>query len=544
MTADDLRVFLDGDVEDGEKVLKEHSRDTSLFYVQPQMVVYPKSTTDIKQLIKYVSEPKNKGASLTARAGGTDMTGGPLSESIVMNFTRYFNLFDVYPEKMEAWVAPGVYYRDFEKETDKYGIELPTYPASKSICALGGMVMNNSGGEKTLRYGQTKKYVKSMNMILADGNTYQIKKLSKEELEEKKKQKDFEGEIYTKLSKLITENLEVIDQNKPKVSKNSAGYYLWDVYNKETGEFDLTQLFCGSQGTLGILEGAQLRLVKKKEHQRLVVLNFKDWRALPEVVNELLPIEPEGLEVFDDATLKLGIRFMPKVAKRVGEPLWRFALRFWPEAILGLKMFGLPKLVVLVQLAEDSEEELDKKTGQILATLKDNEVWVRVVKDLKDAEKYWIMRRESFRLLREKSIGKTAASLVEDFCVLPKDIPEFLPRAIALLKENGITATITGHAGSGNLHIIPLIDLKEAGMIEKLPRVASSFYDLVAEYHGSITAEHNDGILRTPYLGKMFSPEMLELFAQVKDICDPKGIFNPGKKVGGTLEYMAGHIKG
>jgi len=540
MIVENLETLLEGEVTTDEKDIDFHSRDTSLFRVKPEVVVFPKNSSDISKLVEYASS--HPGVSLTARAGGTDMAGGPLGESIVMSFTKHINYFSMDSQKLEADVEPGVYYHDFEKETDKYDIELPTYPASKSICALGGMVMNNSGGEKTLRYGQTRKYVKSMKMILADGNEYEIKKLSKEELEEKKKQNNLEGQIYVKLHALLDKNYDLIQSQKPQVSKNSAGYYLWDVYNKETEEFDLTQLFAGSQGTLGILTTAKLRLVKKKPYKRLIVLFFKDWKHLPEVVNKLLPIEPEGLETFDDATLKLGLRFMPEVAKRVGESFIRFALRFIPEVLIGLKMLGLPKLVVLVQLSQDTQEGLENKTKEVLSVLKGSKVWIRVATDEKDAEKYWVMRRESFKLLREHSTGKTAASLIEDFCVKPEYIPEFLPKAIKLLAKNGIKANITGHAGSGNLHIIPLIDLKKKGVIEKLPQIADEFYNLVSEYKGSITAEHNDGILRTPYLGKMFSPEMLELFREVKNIFDPKNIFNPGKKVGGTIEYMRAHI--
>ena len=540
MISEDLKALLEGEVTIEEKEIDFHSKDTSLFRVRPKVVVFPKNSSDISKLVEYASS--HSGVSLTARAGGTDMSGGPLGESVVMGFTKHINNFSVDSQKLESVVEPGVYYHDFENETDKHDIELPTYPASKSICALGGMIMNNSGGEKTLRYGQTRKYVKSMKMILSDGNEYEIKKLSSKELETKKKQKNFEGQAYTKLYELISKNYDLIQSQRPQVSKNSAGYYLWDVYNKETGEFDLTQLFSGSQGTLGILTSAKLSLVKKKPYERLIVLFFKDWKYLPGVVNKLLPIEPEGLETFDDATLKLGLRFMPEVAKRVGESFVRFALRFIPEVFIGLRMFGLPKLVVLVQLSQDTEVGIQEKTQEVLGALRESKVWVRVATSEKDAEKYWVMRRESFKLLREHSTGKTAASLIEDFCVKPGYIPEFLPKAIKLLAKNGIKANITGHAGSGNLHIIPLIDLKKEGMIEKLPQIADEFYNLVSEYKGSITAEHNDGILRTPYLGKMFSQEMLELFREVKEIFDPKNIFNPGKKVGGTIDYMKAHI--
>ncbi|MCI5108798.1 MAG: FAD-binding oxidoreductase [Candidatus Pacebacteria bacterium] len=522
---------IEGDIVEDEKVLDEHSHDTSLFEIRPKKVVYPKNTSDLEKIVKYAME---NNIPFAGRSAGTDMTGGPLTDSIVLSFTKYMNHFSV--DGLSAEVEPGVYYRDFEMDD----IELPTYPASKSICALGGMIMNNSGGEKTLRYGQTKKYVEEMDMTLSDGNTYTFKKLSKEELEEKKGQDDFEGEIYRKMHKLLDDNYDLIQSKKPKVSKNSSGYYLWDVWNKET--FDLTQLFCGSQGTLGLLSKAKVRLVEKKKHEKLVVLFFKDWKALPQVVKEILPIEPEGLETFDDATLKLGLRFMPKVAKKAGESFFRFAFRFIPEFFIGIKMFGLPKLVVLIQLAEDDKGVLDNKVRKIKETLSDNNVWIRVSPNKEDANKYWTMRRESFNLLRQNVKGKRTAPFIDDFCVSPEKIPEFLPKAIKLLEDSGIEANITGHAGSGNLHIIPLMDFSKNTEREKIVKISDQFYDLVVEYGGSITAEHNDGIIRTPYLEKMFGSDMVRLFKEVKNIFDPKNLFNPGKKVDGDKSNISKYM--
>ena len=167
-----------------------------------------------------------------------------------------------------------------------------------------------------------------------------------------------------------------------------------------------------------------------------------------------------------------------------------------------------------------------------------------------EEEKFWVMRRESFSLLRKHVKGKRTAPFVEDFCIPTDKVPEFLPRALKILEESGINANIAGHAGNGNFHIIPLMDLRKESERKKIPVVADKFYDLVAEYKGTIAAEHNDGIVRTPYLGKMYSEEVLGYFRRVKEIFDPKNIFNPGKKVpsansgqfGGTVEYMKNHI--
>jgi len=276
------------------------------------------------------------------------------------------------------------------------------------------------------------------------------------------------------------------------------------------------------------------------------------------VVNAILPYDPESLETFDDETLKLGIRFMPEIAKRAGSTFVSFALKFIPEALIGAKMLGLPKLVILVEVAENSESEVKSKVQQIIRAIKPFNVWHRTIEKDLEENKFWVMRRESFNLLRQHVGNKRTAPFIDDFCITVDKIPEFLPKALKILKDNGIVANIAGHAGNGNFHIIPLMDFRKASERAKITVVSDKFYDLIKEFKGSITAEHNDGIVRTPYLNKMYSPEVLKLFKKTKEIFDPQNIFNPGKKVpstgsrgspqansgqvSGTLEYLESHI--
>lgn len=542
--SEDLKKIIKGDVLDDSATLKKYSHDASLFEVIPQVVVYPKDTEDVSAIINFINsnQEKYKGLSITGRAAGTDMTGAAIGEGIILDFTKYFTKDSVDLEKMRAQVEPGVFFRNFEKETLPKHVSMPVYPASKGLAALGGMIMNNCGGEKSHHYGQIRNFVKKIKLVLSDGKEYEFEKISKEDLEKKKGQNDFEGDIYRRVYNLISSNYDVIKKAKPITVKNSSGYALWDVYNKETGEFDLTQLFTGSQGTLGIMTQAELRLIEVVENKRLVALFFKNWNDLPAVVNALLPFEPESMETFDDTTLKLGLRFMPEIAKKVGKNLISFALQFLPEVLIGIKMLGLPKLIVLVEIEEETEEKLNAKTDKIVGAVRKLNVHHRVINSEAEAEKYWVMRRESFNLLRQKVKGKRTAPFIDDICVTPDKLPEFLPRLMNILKDYGIKINIAGHAGSGNLHIIPLMDLTRKSEREKIPIVSEIVYALVKEFNGTITAEHNDGIIRTPYVEGMFGSQVYGIFKEVKNIFDPKNIFNPGKKVGGTIKYMEEHI--
>jgi FAD/FMN-containing dehydrogenase len=534
---EEIKQFFKGEVFDDQATLETYSRDASLFKVTPKLVVWPQDSSDLQELVKWVS--RHPGESLTMRAAGSDMSGGPLGESIVADVTKHLNkIGNINGGRAE--IEPGAFYRDFEKKTLEKGLILPCYTASKNLCALGGMVANNSAGEKTLRYGQMENFVSKANWIFANGEEYEVKPLTRAELESKMVQGDFEGEIYRGVFELISQNEAVIKGAKPQVSKNSAGYYLWNVWDGET--FNLNKLLVGSQGTLGVLTQAELALTKVKTHHDLIAIFFDSWDEMPGVVNTLLPHDPESLETFDKDTLKLGLRFMPEIAKKAGSGLLSFAAKFWHEAIIGAEMGGLPELIILAEIAEETEEEVKRKVSEITEALKPFNVWHRTIEKDSEEEKFWIMRRESFNLLREHVKGKRTAPFVEDFCIPAGKVPEFLPIARKILEDADIDVNIAGHAGNGNFHIIPLMNLKKESERKKLVPVADKFYSLVAEYQGTITGEHNDGIVRTPFLGKMYSPAVLELFKKTKEIFDSGNIFNPGKKVGGTIKYFEEHL--
>ncbi len=545
MIKDEVQKFFKGEIFDDEEALSFHSHDASLLEVKPSLVLYPRDTDDLKKIVAFVSREKSARPelSLTARSAGTDMTGGPLGESFILDFTPYFRGKVINPKTLTAVVEPGVFFRDFEVLTTPEKISLPIYPASKQLAALGGMIMNNCAGEKTLRYGQMRDFVEEIKMVLSDAKEYSFEKLNRVELDKKLSQQDFEGEIYRKMYKLVTENYDLIQSAAPKTSKNSSGYALWRVWNKKEDTFDLSQIFVGSQGTLGIFTEARLRLVKDTPAKKLVAVFFKSWDDLPAVVNTILPFGPESMEAFDDTTLKLGLRFMPEIARKIHQNLFRFALRFLPEALIGIEMLGLPKLIVLIELAEETESALYEKTVKVVRALRKFPVHLRVLSDGPDSEKYWVMRRESFNLLRQHVAGKQTAPFIDDFIVPPETMPEFLPKLLKILKDSGIKANIAGHAGNGNYHIIPLMDLSKESERAKIIPVAEKVYKLIIEYKGSITAEHNDGIVRTPFVEEMFGTPMYNLFKEVKRIFDPQNIFNPGKKVGGTLEYFKNHIR-
>lgn len=214
---------------------------------------------------------------------------------------------------------------------------------------------------------------------------------------------------------------------------------------------------------------------------------------------------------------------------------------FIPEAGMILTG-GLPKLILLVEFSGDSDKEIDANMLALEKKIAHFGLKTHVAKTESESEKYWTIRRESFNLLRKHVSGRRTAPFIDDVIVEPKYLPEFLPKMRKILDDYKLLYTIAGHAGNGNFHIIPLMDMKDQRNADVIMEVGDKVYDLVAQYQGSITAEHNDGIIRTPYLGKMYSPQILGVFQSVKNVFDGHNILNPGKKVGGSLSYLRSHI--
>ncbi|MDP3947396.1 MAG: FAD-binding oxidoreductase [bacterium] len=541
--AEELRKVVKGEVLDDQKTRDAYSRDYSIFEIEPQVVVFPKDTEDVQALVRFASEKKKAGedVSLTGRSGGTDMTGGPLSRSVVVEFDKHLNRIKEVTES-HAVVEPGVYFRDFEKELTKRGLMYPAYPASKDICALGGMIANNSGGEKTLAYGKTEDYVEELKVVLADGKEHILRPLSGEALKAKLAENGFEGELYRKLHALVEKHYDAIWRAKPNVSKNSAGYALWNVWDRKT--FNMAKLIVGSQGTLGLVTEAKLRLVKRKRYERLIAVFAKDLHIVPELVRAILPFSPESIESYDDKTLRLAVRFFPALIRLMKGSVIKLGWQFLPEFFMLLRG-GFPRIVLLIELASDDGRELAERMRALGTTLEKFSVQVRLTKSEAEAEKYWTIRRQSFKLLHDYAKDKEAAPFVDDFIVRPEHMPELLPQVNAILDryKDKLTYTIAGHPGDGNFHIIPLVDLKDPEVRAIIPKVMEEVYGLVLRYKGSTTAEHNDGLIRGSFLKQMYGEEVYGLFEELKKMFDPLNIFNPGKKIGVDLKAALEHLK-
>ncbi len=537
-----------GELDDSAAAKEKYSHDASMFELVPQLVVMPKDSKDVQTLVKLVTKEKKAmpELSVTARSAGTDMAGGAINESVIVDFNAHLTKVERVTSE-EAQTQPGVFYRDFEKETLKKNALMPSYPASRDLCTVGGMVANNSGGEKSLEYGKVKDFVNELHVVFADGNEYVVRSLTKKELDKKMAQRDYEGAIYKRIFDLCEAHYDEIKAAKPNVSKNSMGYTLWEVWDRETGIFDLTKLIVGSEGTLGFVTDITYRLVPHRPHSGLLVLFLKNINSLGELIPKVLEHKPATFESFDDATLWLSIRFMPAFLKMLGVRRFiHLLITLIPDGAQLLR--GIPKLILMVEFNGETEHEVREKVKALHRDLKQYRARYEINGFEEDptegkSEKFWIMRRYSFQILRSKVKDKHTAPYIDDFIVPPKNLAEFLPKLQKIIKKYKLFATIAGHMGDGNFHVIPLMKIEDPKERKKIEPSQKEVNDLVLKYGGSLSGEHNDGLVRGPWLEAQFGKEIVGLFREVKTIFDPANIFNPHKKADADWGYSYSHIR-
>jgi FAD/FMN-containing dehydrogenase len=540
----ELSKIFKGEVDNSTETLDFYSHDASLFELRPQVVAFPQDTADIQAAIGFVNQHKatHPELSITPRSRGTDMSGAAIGESIVLDISKHMNqLHEVTAQN--AHVQPGMLFREFDLETIKQGSILPSYPASRDLASVGGMVNNNSGGEKSLEFGKTDNFVTELQVVLADGNEYTLKPLNRDELNTKMSQDDYEGNLYRRTFELLDGHYDEIQAAAPKVSKDSTGYHLWNVWKRDTGIFDLTKLFVGAQGTLGIVTDVKVNLVPKPAHSGTLVCYMRNIDQLGEVIPAVLSHKPATFESFDDNTLWLSFKFFFAFLAKLGLWSWiKLALQLIPDGFMLIK--GVPQLILLIEFTGASQDEVKHKIHQMKLDLKQyNFTYMEEDNTEAKSRKFWLMRRESFNLLRSKVKDKHTAPFIDDFVVPPARLTEFLPQLRTIIKKYNLLATIAGHMGDGNFHVIPLMKIEDPKERAKLEPAMKEVNTLVIQYGGSVSGEHNDGMIRGPWLKEMYSPNVLGYMQEIKALYDPQNIFNPHKKTDATWDFSFSHIR-
>lgn len=509
-----LQQHVFGEVMTTKDVLEYFSTDGSVFKIEPQMVVYPRNVNDVRKVARFAWQLAERGhiVPITARGKGTDQAGGAIGSGIILSFPAHMNKI-VTLGADSVLVEPGIGYAKLQQTLYTHGKFVPPAPSSAEFSTIGGAIANNAGGKKSVKYGKMIDYVQSVQVVLANGELIETKRLNKRELNKKKGLTSFEGEIYRSIDNLVTDYKDILDQFRELgVSKNSAGYNLSLIKNKD-GSLDLTPLFVGSQGTLGIITQASLKTVLYPAQTTLIAAYFDDIKQAVAAATELKATSPSALEMVDDNLLKFVHAHQPNVLRDLFDST------------------AFPKIVLLVEyddLNERTRKKHIKKAGKIIGQYARE---VNVTTDELEQERLWKLRDSAAAVIWQTQGRAKALPIIEDGVVPIDQFETYINRVYDLFKKYDLSVALWGHAGDANLHMQPFLDLGKIGDSQKVFRVANEYYEMVLELGGSTSGEHNDGRMRGPYLPKVFGPEMYELFKRTKTIFDPHGTLNAGVKI-------------
>lgn len=517
-----------GTLSTDEAELMALSTDASIFQVTPELVATPEDVEDLKTLVRNAARMQNNGQSisLTPRAGGTCMSGGSLTQSVIVDMKPGFNWIGEFDtNKRTVWVGSGTYHRDLEKAATEHSLLFAPYTSSKDICVIGGMVGNNASGEKSIRYGATVDNVMAIKMVCSDGNEYEFGSLNKEELKDKLSYDGFEGDLYRQLNELVEQNWDVLQKARPKTRKNAAGYGIWKLWNNDKTDFNIAKLVVGAQGTLGFVTSAKLRLIEKLDHRRMIVVPIPELSRLALGVQTILANSPEGLETYDYHTYDLAKKYLPEEAKLAS-------------------IADGEHMVLMAQFVEHTKDQTDQYAEVCKKALERKGFTVHTVTDPAEVDAHWAIRRASFKMLMEHPDPNTSAvPFLEDTIVPIEHYGEFLAAVEAILADYDMIYTYAGHIGDGSIRLIPLVDMEAKDAADKVFELMRRVADLVFAFGGSMSVDHNDGLIRSSLLARMYGEDVAQLFKQVKAIFDPTNMFNPGKKVGASSAYAKEHMK-
>lgn len=516
-----LQEHLSGEVTTNQRIRKYFSTDGGVFELSPSIVVYPRNESDVRKATRFTWQLAERGRviPITSRGLGTDQAGAAIGSGIMMVFPAHMNrILEFDGGSGRVTVEPGLTYGKLQQTLHTHGKFLPPYPSSIEYSSIGGAIANNAAGEKTLKYGCTRDFVKSLRVVLANGEVIETKRLSKRELNKKMGLTSFEGEVYRALDSVIEDNKELINKIKLNVSKNSAGYAIADVKHKN-GSFDLTPLLVGSQGTLGIVTEAEIQAVPYNPKTTLIAAFFDDLQVAEKAIAEIrsLPQIPSAMEMVDESLLK-------------------FLDRHNPNQLKGLVEKPFSKLIVLIEFDDANARTQKRMAKKATKILKKMSVNYQIETDDGAKDKLWSIRHSAAAVISHSEGNMKALPIVEDGIVPEDRFHDYITGVNQLFEKYGLDVAFWGHAGNANIHMQPFLDLSQVGDRQKAFKIIDEYYSLVISMGGSTSGEHSDGRLRAPYLKKLYGEQVYSVFQKVKQAFDPYDLMNPGVKMDVSID--------
>lgn len=491
-----------------------YATDASAYLEMPDAVAFPKDEEEIKTLVRYAVENH---LNLIPRAAGTSLAGQVVGKGIVADISRYMNhILEINPGQRWVRVQPGVVLDELNEYCSHYGLFFAPETSTSNRCCIGGMAGNNSCGSHSLVYGSTRDHVIEARVVLSDGSTAVFGPLSENELENKCSGDTLEGRIYREMLAMLNDegNRKDIKDNfpEPSIRRRNSGYAIDELLNSRP--FNFCKLIVGSEGTLAFITELKLHLEPLPPKEKAVVCVH--CASLEEACNANLAAlkhEPRAIELMDDQVLQLS-------KKNIAQNKNRFFIQGDPAAIL------------IVEIAKDSLDEVNHEADLLENDLRKHKLGYHYSRVYgKDISRVWALRKAGLGLLSGMPGSAKPVSLIEDTAINPEKLFAFLTDLKVVLDSYGLSCVYHGHISTGELHLRPILNLKEEHDRRLFRVVATETARLVKKYRGSLSGEHGDGRLRGEFLPLMFGEKVYALFKDVKRIWDENGIFNIGKIV-------------
>jgi FAD/FMN-containing dehydrogenase/Fe-S oxidoreductase len=506
-----LRAALAGEVRFDRVSRALYSTDASVYQIEPLGVVVARTRDDVVATVRLCHEFR---CPLTLRGGGTSQAGQAVGSGVILDTSKYLNrLLEVDVARRTARVEPGIVLDELNAQLKVHNLRFAPDISTASRATLGGMMANNSAGARSVLYGITLHHVLEQQVVFADGTLAHLRDLSQAELEAVCQEDSIHGRGCQAVRRLARECAAEIEQRYPRLLRRVAGYNLNEFARDQP--FNLSRLMVGSEGTLGVVLEATVRLVPLPKAKAVMAIEFADLLEALGAAPLILRHGPSAVEVMD--------KFILDYTKQNAE-LQRRRQTF---------LSGDPGALLCVEFYADRDDDLPPRLQALEADLREHRCGYRYFHALDPAAqaRIWSVREAGLGLSMAMKDDNKSLSFVEDTAVAPERLRDFIDRFLQIVRAHGTTAGVYAHASVGCLHVRPVVNLKTEAGVRTFESLATAISDLVLEFGGALSGEHGDGLVRSPFMRKMFGPVLYDAFREIKRTFDPHGILNPGKIV-------------
>lgn len=518
-----------GEVYTADAIRKKFSRDGSILNITPEMVINPRTTNDIRKVARFTWQLAEKGHVLpmTVRGSGSDKNGAAIGKGIIINTLAHMNkIIFVNPKNKDQFVhtQPGVRFEALNEVLQSNGVFIPSYPSSADYSTIGGAIANNYSGQYSGVYGPVGAFVTRMEVVLANGDIIESSRISKRDLDKKKGLQTFEGEIYRKIDGILEDNRQLIFEKIKREKRDNTGYPGIAKVKRRDGSFDLSPLFIGSQGTLGVITEIVLRAEYYSDAESIIVAAFDSAEIARDTADIMTSLQPASLELFDGELFKMAAehgKSYPFLNSHTGKNI---------ESVLFMSFNDFNE-----RSQRHKEKQAFKKLSKINASV------------FSTGSKYPNEELNAIRdvfsmAMQPKSKEESMPSLIDGASVANNRREEFIDALCELAKKHHVTLPMHVRWLDGVINARPTLNLHNVSDKQKTLKLVSDYIELIAKFDGNMSANSSEGRLKSTAARSQTDKQLLDVYDQVRAVFDPFGTLNPGVKQDSDLKTLISQL--